>query len=61
MPHVNVMKKVLWEGMELCECFRRIKVFSWASGIFKGRWVVYREEGRTSWDLDHLSYDVVDP
>ena len=36
-------------------------LFSCSSGRFKGRRVVYCEEGRTSWCLDTLSPDVVDP
>ena len=37
------------------------KYFSWASGSFKYGWVVYNEDGRTSWCLDPFITDTVKP
>ena len=54
------MKKLLWEGIQLCEKFVET-FFCLASGSFKGEWVVYHEEGRTSWFLDPFIPDTVDP
>ena len=34
MPHNNVMKKVWWEGIELCAIFGGTRLFSWESRIF---------------------------
>ena len=34
IPHANVIKKVLWEGIELCENFGGTRLFSRASGSF---------------------------
>ena len=39
MPHANVMKKVWWEGIQMCTIFVVKIIFSWASGSFKGGWV----------------------
>ena len=36
-------------------------MFSRASGILKGGWVVYREEGRTSLVVDTFIHDAVNP
>ena len=36
MPHANVMKKVRWEGIELCPFFGGKILFIRSSGIFDG-------------------------
>ena len=40
MPHANVLKKVLWEVIELCVILGVTRIFSLADGSFKGEWVV---------------------
>ena len=34
MPHANVMKNVLWEGIKLCAIFGGTRFFRQANGIF---------------------------
>ena len=61
MPHSNVMKKSQLEGIKLYGSFGGTRLLSWASESFKGGWLVKREEGRTSWGLDHFIPYTVDP
>ena len=61
VPHVNVMKNVLWEGTKLCAIFRGKIVFSRASGSFKVGRVLYREYRRMSWGPDRFIIDAVEP
>ena len=60
MPHTNVLKKVQWERIELCVIFGITRLFSRASVSFKGGWVVYHDEGRTSWGMDCFIPDAVE-
>ena len=61
MPHTNFMKKVLWEGIQLCENVGGSRVCGRKSGNFNYGWVVYHEEGGASWELDPFSPGLVNP
>ena len=61
MSHESFMKKVLWNGMQLCAVFVGTRLFSWLSGSFKGGWVVHHEEGSKLWGMDALSPDALNP
>ena len=54
------MKKFRWEGIQLCAISGGKVFFGWESGSFKGGWVVYSGEGRTSWCLDTSINDTVE-
>ena len=41
MSNENVMKKVRWNGIQLCAIFVGTGLFSWLSGNFKGGWEVH--------------------
>ena len=61
MPCVNCMKKVQWEGIQLCVFFGWTNIFVRASGSFKGVRVVPHEDGRTFWDINFYIQDTVKP
>ena len=58
-PHSNMMKKFQWEVIQVCTIF--VGIFYWASGSFKGGWVVLREEGMMSWCLYPFIIYTADP
>ena len=61
ITHVNIMKKVRWEGIEMCDIFGGTRIFSQASRSFKGGRVMYPDEERTYRGLDNFIPDEVDP
>ena len=61
MPHIDVMKNILWQKNEQCIVFGCMSTLIRDSGSLKCNQVVPQEDGGTSWCLDSFFTDVLQP